>query len=138
MGILHDHIEYELSKIKQWYLQNYPLCVFCGHRVRKHGDLAHLIRRSYSMDMMAMKLNTGLAHRNCHECFDNDPVNAVYLPRILEVLYIIWLLDRQYFSQISESYPIYNDLFGLFPVHYDNYPFIPDHHGEVIQLWYLV
>ncbi|MBN1970869.1 MAG: hypothetical protein JW870_15990, partial [Candidatus Delongbacteria bacterium] len=95
---------------------------------------APLIHRSYRRDLQTVKLTTGLAHHDCHEIFDDHPDQAVYLPRIVEVLYIIWLLDRNYFNQISEEYEIYNEIFPLFlKVPRQNL----DHHGELIQLNFL-
>lgn len=126
-------IENELSKIKDWYEQHYPLCIFCGHLV-KSGDLAHLIRRSYSERYILCKLNTGLAHRDCHEIFDNDIQQSVFLPRIIECLYIIWLLDERYFSLIVDNFTSLLHILQLFP----NLPFSQiDHHGQIITLQYL-
>ena len=126
-------IESELHRIKEWYVINYPLCLFCGHRVNA-GDLAHLIRKSYSIPLQTVKLNTGLAHRQCHDLFDNDPAQAIYLPRFIECMYIIWTLDERYFNQISGNYPQLLDIF-------DQFNTVPcgklSHHGELIQLDYL-
>ena len=128
-----SQIDSALAKIKAWYVENYPLCVFCGHRVRR-GDLAHLIRRSSSRDLQTHLLNTGLAHRDCHDLFDNDPEQAQYLPRIVEVMYIIYLLDIEYFYQLAGKMPELSPAFELFPM-------IPDmgilHHGELVTLHYL-
>ena len=66
-----------LQSYKEWYWHNWSLCLFCNHDVRKDGDLAHIIRRSASSELKTLKLNTGLAHRECHEIFDNKPAEFV-------------------------------------------------------------
>lgn len=128
-----SQIESQLSKYKAWYWQHYPLCIFCGHRVNA-GDLAHLVRRSYSIRLQTVKLNTGLAHRSCHQIFDDDHGQAIYLPRITEVMYIIWTIDVNYFNKISHNFKELNEIFARFPE-------VPkqklDHHGELLQLDYL-
>lgn len=131
-----SQIDRELSSIKAWYSRNYPLCIFCGHLVRDGGQIAHLIRRSYSRELQTVKLNTGLAHFECHEIFDDHPDQAVYLPRIVEVLYIIWLLDRQYFNLIASHYENLAGVLQLFPDVRSDIPDI-EHHGELLQLNYL-
>lgn len=97
-------------------------------------DLAHLVRRSYSIELQSVKLNCMLAHRQCHDIFDNDPAQAIYLPRFIECMYIIWRIDEQYFNQVSGNYP---QLSGIF----DQFKTVPyeklDHHGELLQLDYL-
>lgn len=127
-------IDHKLAIIKNWYKQHYPICGFCGHLVREGGDLAHFIRRSYSVELQTNKLNSCLCHRHCHSCFDNSPDQAQYLPRIIEVMYIIWRLDQQYFNQIADQMP------ELFPV-FEQFPGLEigelDHHGELLQLTYL-
>lgn len=134
MRLSQSQIESILQKHKAWYWKHYPLCVFCGHRVRHDGDLAHLIRKSYSIPLQTVKLNCGIAHRSCHDIFDNDPGQAIYLPRFIECMYIIWMLDEQYFNQISHNYPQLSDIFSQFnTVPYEKL----DHHGELIQLDYL-
>lgn len=121
------------DNIKDWYEQNYPLCIFCGHLVR-NGDLAHLIRRSYSEKYILLKLNTGLAHRDCHEIFDNEPSQALYLPRIIECFYIIWLIDKEYFNMKSSDFPQLLRIFQLFPA----LPYKTiEHHGQ-LTLQYLM
>jgi len=127
--------EAHLAKIKQWYLLHYPLCLFCGHSVRDGGDLAHIIRRSYTMEIMTLKLNTGLAHRECHETYDNDFEQSQFLPRIKEVMYIAWLLSPDYFNQVADNYPLLHPIFERFPeVGITEL----DHHGELLTLQYLV
>lgn len=124
----------ELSRIKEWYYHNYPLCLFCGHYVRE-GDLAHVIRRSYSTEIMTLKLNTGLAHRECHFIYDDCPGQAVYLPRMPEVMYIVYRLDPQYFFRISEKYPL---LFPFFERYQEVNMGEIQHHGEILTLQYLI
>lgn len=132
--ISQNQIDRELSRIKAWYVANWPLCLFCGHLVRKGGQLAHLVRRSYSRELQIVKLNTGLAHDSCHEIYDNYPDQAVYLPRIVEVLYIVYLLDENYFNLIAGHYEQLADVMQLFPsVPYQKI----EHHGELLQLNYL-
>jgi lipopolysaccharide biosynthesis protein len=133
--ISQQQIDRELSKIKSWYIANWPLCIFCGHRVKEGtGDIAHLIRRSYSRDLQTVKLNTGLAHRECHYIFDNEPDQAIYLPRIIEILYIVYLLDENYFNLIAGHYEQLADVLQLFPsVPYQKI----EHHGELLTLQYL-
>jgi hypothetical protein len=125
-------IESDLQRLKEWYWHEYPLCLFCGHRVRKHGDLAHLIRRSASREVMTLKLNTGLAHRACHSIMDDKPREAIYLPRFYECMYIIFLIDPQYYGQmVGTLYPDvwFPDMFAI------NLPPI-QHHGELLTLQY--
>jgi hypothetical protein len=133
--LTRSQIDRKINQIKSWYWDNWPLCIFCGHSVRKQGDLAHLIRRSYSIKLQTSKLNTGLAHRDCHEIFDNHPDQAIYLPRILECLYIIYLLDEDYFYRIAGDYEPLAIALQLFPS-------VPrrdiKHHGELITLQYLI
>lgn len=131
-------IDSRLAKIKSWYLINWPVCIFCNHRVGENAQLAHLIRKSETRsELQYEKLNTGLAHHDCHDIFDNKPYEMVYLPRIYEVLYIIWLLDPDYFNRISSYVPNYNNI-------YDSFPDLPykdiEHHGELIHVnqWLLV
>lgn len=129
-----QQIDQRLAKIKAWYKENYPLCLFCGHLVREGGQLAYIIRRSYSRELQIVKLNTGLAHHDCHEIYDNFPDQAIYLPRIIEVLYISYLLDETYFNLIAGHYEQLADLLQLFP----SVPYREiKHHGELLTLQYL-
>jgi len=126
-------IESDLQRLKEWYWYNWSLCLFCNHDVRKHGDLAHLIRRSASRELQTLKLNTGLAHRECHDIFDNKPREAIYLPRFFECMYLIWKIDIQYYGGLCFSYSqlgIYLPDFFLIDPH------IPtlEHHGELLTL----
>ena len=124
----------KLAAIKRWYLQHYPLCLFCGHRVNE-GDLAHIIRRSYTSEIMTLKLNTGLAHRECHEDYDNNPTLAQFMPRISEVLFIAWRLSPEYFYQIADKFPLLAPFFERFPeVEIGEI----EHHGELLTLQYLI
>jgi hypothetical protein len=135
--LTRSQIDRRLDQIKSWYWNHWPLCIFCGHEIRRKegGQLAHLIRRSYSVELQTMKLNTGLAHHSCHEIFDNEPSQAIYLPRILECLYIIYLLDENYFYRIAGDYEPLAIALQLFPsVPYRDIK----HHGELITLQYLI
>ena len=125
-------IESDLQRLKEWYWYNWSLCLFCNHDVRKHGDLAHLIRRSASRELQTLKLNTGLAHRECHDIFDNKPREAVYLPRFYECLYLIFLIDNDYFNQMVGT--LYPDIW--FPDFFMVSRYIPpiEHHGELLTL----
>ena len=134
-GLTQSQIDRQLEKIKAWYIRNYPLCVFCGHHVRRDGELAHLVRRSYSIPLQPVKLNTGLAHHDCQEIYDDHPDQAVYLPRILEVLFITYLLDQSYFNLISGNFDALADVLQLFPDIVVRQ--MPNHHGEIITLHYL-
>ena len=129
-----QQIDRELSKIKAWYIENWPLCLFCGHLVRDNGQLAHIVRRSYSRELQTLKLNTGLSHPECHSIYDDSPDQAIYLPRIIEVLYISYLLDETYFNLIAGHYEQLADVLQLFPsVPYQKI----EHHGELLTLQYL-
>jgi len=127
--------EAQLNKIKHWYLQYYPLCGLCGHAIRDEADLAHIVRRSYSDKLQTVRLNCMLAHRECHEDYDNNPALAQFLPRMPEVLYIAWRLDPEYFYQIADKFPLLSPFFERFPeVEIGEI----EHHGELLTLQYLV
>lgn len=127
-----NNIDQELTKIKLWYYENWPLCLFCNHNVRK-GDLAHLIRRSASTRLQTLKLNTGLAHRECHDIFDNKPGEAVYLPRFYECMFLIWRIDLAYHGILSYHY---ETLGIILPDFFNIDPQIPtiEHHGQLLTL----
>jgi hypothetical protein len=101
-------IENILNKHKEFWLKHYPLCIFCGHKVRNRGQLAHKIRRSADRNLSVMLFNTGLAHHECHEIFDNVPEEAVLLPLFWEVMYDISMIDSNYFYQLMIN--VYFDL----------------------------
>jgi len=129
-----SQIDYELSVIKNWYQQNYPLCGFCGHRVKDgYGELAHLIRRSASRELQTLKLNTMLSHHECHDIFDNKPNEAVYLPRFYECLFIIWRIDLAYYGQMGNNYSMlgitFPDFFSI-----DRFIGPLEHHGQLLTL----
>lgn len=48
-----------------------------------------------------MDLNIGLTHHDCHVIFDNEPDQAVYLPRIGKILADIKKIDKDYFQLIN-------------------------------------
>jgi hypothetical protein len=99
------------------------------------GDLAHIIRRSYTSEIMTLKLNTGLAHRECHDTYDNCPEQAQFLPRMPEILYIAWRLSPEYFYQIADKFPLLAPFFERFPeVEIGEI----EHHGELLSLQYLL
>ena len=119
---------------RAWYLRHYPVCGYCGHLVRKEGELSHIIRRSYSRELQTVKLNTCLAHSNCHSIWDDSPEQSLYLPRIIEICYIVYLLDENYFNLIAGHFEELAHVLQLFPsVEYRNI----EHHGELLQLNYL-
>lgn len=128
-----SQIDSECQKLKRWYEVHYPLCLYCGHKTNR-GDLSHIIRRSYSRELQTVKLNTGLACRACHQIWDDEPDQQIYLPRIIEILYIVYLLDEQYFNLIAGNFEDLAHVLQLFPsVEYRNI----QHHGEITQLNYL-
>jgi len=129
-----SEIDNRLFEIKSWYQQYFQLCGFCFHSVKGPGELAHLVRRSYSRELQTNKLNLVLCHHECHYIFDNDYQGAVYLPRALEILYIIWLLSPDYFSLIAPHFEQLSDAIAQFPdVEYRDI----EHHGQILQLNYL-
>lgn len=129
-----SQIDRELSAIKSWYQQYYPLCGFCGHALRGGGQLAHLVRRSYSRELQTVKLNVVLAHHDCHTIWDDNPNSAVYLPRTLELLYIIWRLSPDYFNLIAYHFEELAPAIAQFP---DVPVMTLEHHGELLTLQYL-
>lgn len=48
-----------------------------------------------------MDLNIGLAHRDCHEIFDDMPDQAVYLPGFRRILADIKKIDTDYHNLIN-------------------------------------
>jgi hypothetical protein len=104
-----DRIESRLALNKRWYRYYWPLCLFCNHKVN-NGDLAHIIPRSYASryytkyEQDTMLLNTGLAHRDCHDIYDNDKDQAQYLPRFREVMYITRLISPEYFNMLMQTH----------------------------------
>lgn len=131
--LTQSQIDAECHKLKRWYKIHYPICLYCGHNVME-GDLSHIIRRSYSRELQTVKLNCGIAHRDCHSIWDNLPDQHIYLPRIVEILYIIFLLSPDYFHQITGNYESLAHILQLFPsVEYRDI----EHHGQVLQLNYL-
>lgn len=72
--------------------------------------MAHIIPRSYTSkyytkyEQDTMLLNTGLAHRSCHEIWDDHKKDkAVFLPRFNELMYITRLIDPDYYYQIIQK-----------------------------------
>lgn len=131
--LIQSQIDRICAQYKAWFSAHYPLCLYCGHNVRE-GDLSHIIRKSYSRELQTVKLNTGLAHRSCHDIWDNQPDQHIYLPRIVEILYIIYVLDENYFNQIAGNYESLAHILQLFPsVEYRDITY----HGEILQLNYL-
>jgi len=127
------HIEAELHRLKLWYWHNWRLCLFCNHAVRKEGDLTHLIRRSASIHLQTLKLNTGLAHRECHDIFDNKPGEAIYLPRFIECMYLIWKIDINYYGPLASCYSNTEiTLPDFFKIDSELPPI--EHHGELLTL----
>ncbi|HDY87172.1 MAG TPA: hypothetical protein ENH82_03530 [bacterium] len=129
-------IDSKLSKIKQWYHREWPLCLFCNHYVKpEFAQLAHIIRRSYSREYQDLKLNTGLSHPDCHDITDNHPDQAIYLPRFLEIQFIGWLIDPEWHNEQKLLYdfykfPDFTELSDRHGHHLINY----QHHGELFIL----
>jgi hypothetical protein len=104
-----QRIDARLSIIKQWYQENYPICPFCGHRVLS-GDLAHFVPRSFASKYYPREViqtlinNVGLAHRDCHEMYDDHPDQAHYLPKILDVAYNVAIIEPDYFPIMFDRY----------------------------------
>jgi len=129
-----SQIDSKVSMLKSWYSNHYPVCGYCGHVVRKDGELSHIIRRSYSRALQTEKLNTCLAHNTCHQIWDDSPEQAVYLPRALEILYVVFLLSPDYFNIIAPHFDQFSDAIAQFPeVPYRDIQY----HGEILQLNYL-
>ena len=130
-------IDSKLSRIKEFYHREWPLCLFCNHYVKpEFAQLAHIIRRSYSREYQDLKLNTGLSHPDCHDLYDNHPDQAIYLPRFVETLFIIWLIDPEIFKQISINvYPSYNfPDFEQISNEYGLHLTPIEHHGQLLYL----
>lgn len=104
----HSRIQSALSKRKKELIEAEAPCIFCGHGFGSTSavQLAHLIRKSArtegmsNYDLQTMKLNTGLAHPECHEIFDDRPESAVNLPRIFTVLDQIKQIDELYYNRL--------------------------------------
>lgn len=114
-SIEQKRIDRELFKLKAWYYNNYPLCIFCGHSVyNKPWDLAHKIRRSWGsslytrFELQTMKKNVGPGHRDCHTIFDDKPNEAIYLPLFFNIMEEIKDIEPNYFSSLLAS--VYNDI----------------------------
>ena len=83
-----------------------------------------------------MKLNTGLAHPDCHDIADNKPQEAILLPRFLEVAFISFLIDPAYHEEQKLVYddfyefPDFDKISDEFSLHLMNY----QHHGDLLIL----
>lgn len=104
-------IDRELTRIKRHWEANLPICIFCRHYVKPgEGQLAHKIRRSetstnYSrFELQTMYINTGLAHHDCHEIFDNVPEEAILLPGFPYVMNDIWIIDPLIFNRLMMNF----------------------------------
>lgn len=112
-------INSELSKLKKFWIENSPICIFCLHLCTpeqiKNGevDLCHKIRRSEAvegftrLEIQTMKLNTGLGHRTCHEIFDNNPAEAVQLPGFWQIMKDIKAINKKIYDKLISN--IYQD-----------------------------
>ncbi len=87
------------TKRKKWLYENQPYCIFCGKFV-KFGDLAHKIRVSECKAYECLDKNNGLAHRECHFIFDNQPQKAKELPLFCEVMQDIREIDEKIYNKI--------------------------------------
>lgn len=83
-----------------------------------------------------MKLNTGLAHRECHDIADKEPGQMIYLPRFFEVQYVGWLIDPQWHEEQKLLYdgiitfPDFQDISNQRNLHLENIT----HHGDLLIL----
>ena len=102
---------YEQQKIanyehrrKRYLRENEPRCIFCGCYC-KYGDLAHIIRKSnrskkYTyLQLFTMDKNNGLAHRECHQVWDDHPKQIITLRRHKECLKIMKEIDEDIYNQ---------------------------------------
>jgi len=138
-----SRIDSQLSRIKAWYTLHWPLCLFCNHLVKPdEAQLAHIIRRSWASniysryELQTMKLNTGLAHPDCHDIADNKPKEAILLPRFNEVMFLSFLIDPAYFEEQKLSYgdfytfPDFIRISDRYALHLQHY----EHHGDLLIL----
>lgn len=76
-------------------------CFFCGC-TNKPLDHVHLIRRSYSAELIIHPLNIVFGCRECHTIFDDKPNERSALNNYDKALKRIKLLDEKYYNKISE------------------------------------
>lgn len=112
-------INLELAKLKKWWIENYPICIFCLHLCtekqinNKEVDLCHKIRRSDTasgytrFELQTLKLNTGLGHRICHDIFDNNLQEAVKLPGFNQVMNDIFTISPEIYNRLMILYSKY-------------------------------
>jgi len=105
-------IDFALSKLKKWWIEHYPLCIFCLNLVtqqqidNREADLCHKIRRSEAVEgytrfeLQTLKLNTGLGHRICHEIFDDNPEKAVELLGFNQIMCDIRAISQQTYDRL--------------------------------------
>lgn len=103
-----QHIYSEIHKLKLWYQEHEPFCIFCTHGV-KEFDMCHLIRRSDAVDgltriqLQTMKDNVWPGHRDCHDIYDNHPELAVFLPGIGKVIELVGKISPQHQQRLMQS-----------------------------------
>lgn len=70
-----------ISKTKSGLLCENPYCGFCGKELRNGDivDLAHLIRVGDEKKYKCDERNVVLAHRDCHDIYDNNTAGAIQL-----------------------------------------------------------
>lgn len=100
-----DKIERELAKIKKEFLATYPICMLCLQKVNSSCDLAHKIPRSYisknftKFVLVTNRKNVGLAHRTCHNTYDQNKKLAKTFPGYEAVMSDVRVLDIEYYNQ---------------------------------------
>jgi hypothetical protein len=98
-------IDSKVSKRKIWLKKNFPVCIYCLH-LALEGDASHLIRRSYASELygreelQTMDINIWLAHRTCHDIFDNSPSEAVRMNNFWGVMQLIRFIEPSYCDQL--------------------------------------
>ena len=104
-------VSYEGRRKAKLWAEEPPHCIFCGIELSKSVraytfiDLAHLIRKSNTstkwsrLELFTMDENNGLAHRECHEIWDNNPKLIVTLHRHKECLKTIKRIDEDIYNQ---------------------------------------
>lgn len=109
-------IDSELSKIKKYWIENYPICIFCLQLCTpeqiKNGEveLCHKIRRSDAVEgytrseIQTLALNTGLGHKACHDTYDNNPKEAMKLPGFPQIMKDIKTISEEAYNRLTLNY----------------------------------
>lgn len=108
-------IDSELSKLKRWWINNYPICIFClqlctPEQIRNGEiELCHKIRRSEAVEgytrfeIQTLKLNSGLGHKACHDIYDNDPKEAMKLPGFPQIMKDIKTINEATYNKLMAN-----------------------------------